>query len=297
MGPSPQELLAASLASCTAITMEMYAKRKGWNLDGPRGRRRLHARRARLPDALQPRPASCRPRLSDEQVERLQVIAAKCPVHRIARRRGHVRRAGRADLSSRATARRRALRAVLLTPGAGGDTRRPRRARTPPSSPRSTSTTTARCTRVFTRRRDDLAAPSGRDLLPRRARRAAATRDLRATALREADEEIGLPPEAVEVVGALRPTPTFVTNYAIYPYVGVIEPGLRVAWSRTPRSADVLELPLGRAARRLRRAAPRAPRHPVPHRRPTRSTATLIWGATARIVGDLLERLGPWLDR
>jgi putative redox protein len=30
--PSPQELLAASLASCTAVTMEMYAQRKGWDL-------------------------------------------------------------------------------------------------------------------------------------------------------------------------------------------------------------------------------------------------------------------------
>src|ERR1700744_4988883 len=33
-GPMPQELLAASLASCTAITIEMYAKRKGWDI-GP----------------------------------------------------------------------------------------------------------------------------------------------------------------------------------------------------------------------------------------------------------------------
>ena len=31
-GPSPQELLAASLASCTAVTMEMYAVRKGWDV-------------------------------------------------------------------------------------------------------------------------------------------------------------------------------------------------------------------------------------------------------------------------
>ena len=80
-GPSPQELLAASLASCTAITMEMYAKRKGWNIDG-------------LAVDVEYRPAErgCPTKftlvyrmpahLSDEQVERLEVIAAKCPVHR-----------------------------------------------------------------------------------------------------------------------------------------------------------------------------------------------------------------------
>ncbi len=80
-GPSPQELLAASLASCTAITMEMYAKRKGWNVDGLsvdcdyRPAERGCPTTFRLVMTL---PAH----LSDEQLDKLQVIAARCPVHR-----------------------------------------------------------------------------------------------------------------------------------------------------------------------------------------------------------------------
>jgi putative redox protein len=80
-GPSPQELLAASLASCTAITIEMYAQRKGWNVDGlevdcdytpaERGSPTRFELVMRMPAHL-----------SDEQAERLRVIAAKCPVHR-----------------------------------------------------------------------------------------------------------------------------------------------------------------------------------------------------------------------
>ena len=80
-GPSPQELLAASLAACTAITMEMYAKRKGWDVAGmevdcdyapaERGCATTFKLVMRMPAHL-----------SEEQVERLQVIAAKCPVHR-----------------------------------------------------------------------------------------------------------------------------------------------------------------------------------------------------------------------
>ena len=80
-GPSPQELLAASLATCTAITMEMYAKRKGWDI-GPIG----------VSVEYTPSERGCPTKFSldlqlpadatAEQRERLQVIAAKCPVHR-----------------------------------------------------------------------------------------------------------------------------------------------------------------------------------------------------------------------
>src|SRR5436309_12364510 len=80
-GPMPQELLAASLASCTAITIEIYAKRKGWDL-GPveveceyapaeRGCPTKFRLEFRLPNGC-----------TEEQVERLRAIAAKCPVHR-----------------------------------------------------------------------------------------------------------------------------------------------------------------------------------------------------------------------
>ena len=80
-GPNPLELLAASLASCLAITIEMYAGRTGWDVDGrevmcdytpaERGSPTRFELVTRLPAHL-----------DDEQRQRLEIIAAKCPVHR-----------------------------------------------------------------------------------------------------------------------------------------------------------------------------------------------------------------------
>jgi 8-oxo-dGTP pyrophosphatase MutT (NUDIX family) len=143
---------------------------------------------------------------------------------------------------------------------------------------------------VFTKRRDDLSHHAGEISFPG-GRQDFPEEELRVTALREAEEEIGLAPKEVEIVGALPPVGTFVTNYKIHPFVGVIKPGHD--WTPQPTEVEViLELSLpdlisGHEMRRLVRKG-------VPFKTPTYTVDdNLIWGATARIVQHLLERLEP----
>ena len=80
-GPSPQELLAASLASCTAITMEMYAKRKGWDVGEVTVDVNYEPAQRGSPTRFE-LVVTMPKELPEEQREKLMVIAAKCPVHR-----------------------------------------------------------------------------------------------------------------------------------------------------------------------------------------------------------------------
>jgi putative redox protein len=80
-GPNPQELLAASLASCTAITIEMYAVRKGWDIGEVAVDVNYEPAQRGSPTKFQ-MVVELPKELPEEQRERLMQIAAKCPVHR-----------------------------------------------------------------------------------------------------------------------------------------------------------------------------------------------------------------------
>jgi 8-oxo-dGTP pyrophosphatase MutT (NUDIX family) len=140
---------------------------------------------------------------------------------------------------------------------------------------------------VFTERRHDMRRHAGEVSFP--GGRADPGESLVECALREAQEEIGLDPAAVEVIGALPPTSTVVTSYKVLPVVGLIPTGL--AHELSPHEVErVIELGLddlrdGFGMRRLIRRG-------VPFRTPTYEVGdTFIWGATARMLERFFERV------
>ncbi len=146
---------------------------------------------------------------------------------------------------------------------------------------------------IFTRRRRDLRSHPGEISFP--GGRRDDGESLSETALREAEEEIGLAREDVALQGALAPVATIATNYAVHPFVGIIDPG--GTWTPSAGEVDeVIELRLAdlRASRTRRRLHHRN----IPFRTDVYDIGAelVIWGATARIVSDLLARMTPLLD-
>ncbi|HWO17046.1 MAG TPA: CoA pyrophosphatase [Solirubrobacterales bacterium] len=143
---------------------------------------------------------------------------------------------------------------------------------------------------VFTERRADMRRHAGEISFPG-GRRDEGDADLAATALRESQEEIGLDPAVVEIGEALPPTATFVTGYRIHPFVGRIPHPRELALAPNPAEVETVltfSLQVLRESYEIRRLIRRG----VPIHTPTYEVeGHLIWGATARILGDLLERL------
>jgi 8-oxo-dGTP pyrophosphatase MutT (NUDIX family) len=147
---------------------------------------------------------------------------------------------------------------------------------------------------VFTRRGADLRSHAGEISFPG-GRRDPADARLRDTALREAEEEIGLAHAEVSVLGELSPVSTFVSNYLIHPFVGLIPAGM--VWQISTGEVDaVLELSV--RALRSGRTRARMERRGISFETDAYVVEEhLIWGATARILDELLERLDPMLSR
>ena len=80
-GPTSTQAVSAALASCTAVTLRVYAERKGWSLEG------LEVEVATTYDGPNPSLLTVKvgwpDHLDPDQIERLERIAGKCPVHRL----------------------------------------------------------------------------------------------------------------------------------------------------------------------------------------------------------------------
>jgi 8-oxo-dGTP pyrophosphatase MutT (NUDIX family) len=147
---------------------------------------------------------------------------------------------------------------------------------------------------VLTKRRADLRRHAGEISFPG-GRRDPQDETLADTALREAEEEIGLARAEVTVVGALERTSTFVTNYAIHPFVGLLKGPHQ--WRASELEVDAVLEPT------LREVRAGQTRTRIERRGISFETDAyvfdeqLVWGATARILESLLARIGQLLDR
>src|SRR5919198_3188526 len=139
---------------------------------------------------------------------------------------------------------------------------------------------------VFTKRTDDLPRLAGEISFPGGLRNASDP-DLLETALRETEEELGLPRSDIEVLGALEPFLTYTTGYWVTPFVGLLDPGHQLVPSPA-EIAEVFRVPLA--------TLDRIEREVEWHRDEWTWTGFVyevdghtIWGATGRMLHQFLE--------
>lgn len=150
---------------------------------------------------------------------------------------------------------------------------------------------------VFTERHADLSRHAGEISFPG-GMPEPGDEDLRHTALREANEEIGVDPDGVDVLGVLPPLPTFVTGILIVPFVGLLHG--RPKFVPSPSEIEsIIEAPLAHLDRVEQEVD-----HDFEGRIWTGHTydvdGKVIWGATGKILKgflDLLRREAPWMLR
>jgi 8-oxo-dGTP pyrophosphatase MutT (NUDIX family) len=139
---------------------------------------------------------------------------------------------------------------------------------------------------VFTKRTDELPRHPGEISFPGGMRHGSDA-DLLGTALRETHEELGISPEAVDVLGALSPLQTFTSGTAISPFVGALaaDPAFRA----NPAEIDeVLEFPVARLLE-VERPMAWSREHETYWGPVYELDGHTIWGATARILNEFLE--------
>lgn len=146
---------------------------------------------------------------------------------------------------------------------------------------------------VFTKRHDDLPHHAGQISFPG-GRADDGDSDLSVTALRESQEELAIPPESVTLIGALEPMSTFVSDFAVYPFIGLVPPQVELV-PRPGEVDSVFEVELRalagmREKRELRRAGLTFTTEAF------ETAGGLVWGVTGYILGRLLDRIEDCLE-